>query len=96
MLVNCTKLERITMGGAIQLNNMVIANMIPRFERLLALDLSQIDLEDDGLCAIAATCFLLQGLNVSHCYRLTDISVMDVATNCHALRRVYSRMILLI
>ena len=95
MLFNCTKLERITMGGAFQVSNMVIANMIPRFERLLALDLSHIDLEDDGLCAIAASCVELQGLNVSHCFRLTDISVMDVATNCHALRRVHSRMTLL-
>jgi hypothetical protein len=83
------------MGGAFQLSNMVIANMIPRFERLLALDLSQMDLEDDGLSAIAASCVVLQGLNLSQCFRLTDISVMDVATNCHALRRVYSRMTLL-
>ena len=76
------------MGGAVQINDRAIAEVIPKFKRLLALDISQVDLGDDGLCAVAETCRLLQGLNVSQCSRLTDRSVMVVAENCHNLRRV--------
>ena len=84
----CAQLERLTMGGAVQINDRAIAEVIPKFKRLLALDISQVDLGDDGLCAVAETCRLLQGLNVSQCSRLTDRSVMVVAENCHNLRRV--------
>ena len=89
MLAECTQIERLTMGGAIQINDSAVGDVIPRFQRLLALDLSQVDLGDDGLCAIAESCRLLQGLNVSHCSRLTDISIQAVAENCHNLRRVF-------
>ena len=76
------------MGGAVQITDPVISDVIPRFQRLLALDISQLDLGDDGLCAVAESCRLLQGLNVSQCSRLTDRSIMLVAENCHNLRRV--------
>jgi F-box and leucine-rich repeat protein GRR1 len=76
------------MGGALQVTDRAVASVIPGFKRLLALDISQVDLEDEGLCAIAENCRLLQGLNVSQCSRLTDRSVMAIAENCHNLRRV--------
>lgn len=88
MLEGCTQLERLTMGGAFQIADSVISDVIPKFKRLLALDISQIGLGDEGLCAIAESCRLLQGLNVSQCGRLTDQSIMLVAENCHNLRRV--------
>lgn len=89
MLEGCAQLERLTMGGAVQINDRAIAEVIPKFKKLLALDISQVDLGDDGLCAVAEICRLLQGLNVSQCSRLTDRSIMAVADNCHNLRRVY-------
>lgn len=89
MLADCTQLERLTMGGAVHINDPAVGDVIPRFKRLLALDLSQVDLGDDGLCAVAESCRLLQGLNVSQCSRLTDISIQAVAENCHNLRRVH-------
>jgi F-box and leucine-rich repeat protein GRR1 len=76
------------MGGAVEITDPVIADVIPRFKKLLALDISSIELGDDGLCAVAENCRLLQGLNVSQCSRLTDRSIMVVAENCHSLRRV--------
>jgi F-box and leucine-rich repeat protein GRR1 len=88
VLADCTQIERLTMGGAIHLNDAAVGDVIPNFKRLLALDLSQVDLGDGGLCAIAESCRLLQGLNVSQCARLTDISIQAVAENCHNLRRV--------
>ena len=87
-LEGCTQLERLTMGGAVQITDPVIADVIPKFKRLLALDVSGIELGDDGLCAVAENCRLLQGLNVSQCSRLTDRSIMIVAEKCHNLRRV--------
>lgn len=89
LLEGCTQLERLTMGGAVQITDPIIADVIPRFKKLLALDISSIELGDDGLCAVAENCRLLQGLNVSQCSRLTDRSIMVVAENCHNLRRVY-------
>jgi F-box-like len=88
MLEGCTQLERLTMGGAKQVPDPVIARIIPKFQRLLALDINKLDLGDEGLCAVAESCRLLQGLNISHCTRVTDRSVMVVAENCHNLRRV--------
>ena len=88
LLEGCTQLERLTMGGALHITNPVMTDVIPRFKRLLALDVSQLELGDDGLRAIAESCRLLQGLNVSQCSRLTDRSIMLVAENCHSLRRV--------
>jgi len=88
MLECCTQLERLTMGGAIQINDDAVTDVIPNFKRLLALDISGADLGDQGLCAIADGCRLLQGLNVSHCTRLTDKSIGMVAENCPGLRRV--------
>jgi hypothetical protein len=89
LLDDCTQLERLTMGGAVQITDQVIAEVIPKFKRLLALDVSQVDLTDSGLCAIAEGCRLLQGLNVSRCPQLTDHSILMVAENCHNLRRVF-------
>lgn len=89
-LADCTQLERLTMGGALQITDRAVAQVIPKFQKLLALDISQVDLEDEGLSAVAMNCRLLQGLNVSHCSRLTDQSIMTIATNCHNLRRVYN------
>ena len=76
------------MGGAVQITDSIVVDVIPNFKRLLALDISHVDLGDEGLSAIANNCRLLQGLNVSQCPRLTDQSIMVVAENCHSLRRV--------
>lgn len=95
MLADCTQLERLTMGGAIQIEDAVIESVVPKFRKLLALDISQTGLGDNALGAIAQNCQLLQGLNVSHCTRITNRSVMVVAKNCRALRRVYSHLTIL-
>lgn len=95
MLAECTQLERLTMGGAFLINDSAVEAVIPGFKRLLALDLSLVDLGDDGLCAVAESCRLLQGLNVSQCSRLTDKSIQAVAENCHNLRRVLSLLVML-
>ena len=91
LLAGCTAIERLTMGGAIHVTDVVVESVIPRFKKLLALDISQVDLRDGGLSAIAQSCLLLQGLNVSQCSQITDESLMVVAENCHNLRRVYNR-----
>jgi F-box-like len=88
MLADCTQLERLTMGGAFLISDSAVRAIVPGFKKLLALDLSLVDLVDDGLCAVAESCRLLQGLNVSQCSRLTDKSVQAIADNCHNLRRV--------
>jgi F-box and leucine-rich repeat protein GRR1 len=88
LLEGCTQLERLTMAGAVQITDPVVADVVPKFKRLLALDISSIELGDEGLCAVAENCRELQGLNVSQCSRLTDRSLMAVAENCHKLRRV--------
>lgn len=88
LLAGCTSIERLTMGGAINVTDSVVESVIPKFKKLLALDISQVDLRDGGLGAIAQSCLLLQGLNVSHCSQITDESLMIVAENCHNLRRV--------
>ena len=36
LLEGCTQLERLTMGGAVQITDSVISDVIPRFQRLLA------------------------------------------------------------
>jgi F-box and leucine-rich repeat protein GRR1 len=89
LLAECTTLERLTMVGAVQMTNEVLKEVVPKFTKLLALDLSQVsELKDDGLCAIAKSCTLLQGLNVSGCRLLTDTSIRAVAENGINLRRV--------
>jgi F-box-like len=85
----CTQLERLTMGGAIQVTDDAIADVIPNFKRLLALDITGIDLEDVGLSAIAEGCRVMQGLNISNCTRVTDKSITAIAQHCNSLRRVF-------
>jgi F-box and leucine-rich repeat protein GRR1 len=88
LLKGCAHLERLTMGGAVQVTSDAVAEVIPNFKKLLALDISQVDLNDFALCAVAQSCRLLQGLNVSQCTQLTDASITVLAENCHNLRRV--------
>ena len=88
MLEGCTQLERLTMGGATHITDSAIQAVVPNFKRLLALDVSQTDLGDEGLCAVAEACKLMQGLNVSLCPKLTNLSITAIAENCPDLRRV--------
>src|ERR1700737_1131028 len=49
LLADCTQLERLTMGGAQQITDISVMGVIPGLKRLLALDISQLDIGDDGL-----------------------------------------------
>jgi len=73
----------------VQVGDTALGEVVPKFTKLLALDISGcVALKDEGLCAIAESCRLLQGLNVAGCKDLTDKSIMAIAENCHNLRRV--------
>jgi hypothetical protein len=89
MLSDCIHLERLTIGGALQVGDTALAEVVPRFTKLLALDVSGcVELKDEGLITITQSCRLLQGLNLSGCFNLTNKSIMVVAENLVNLRRV--------
>lgn len=89
MLRCCSRLERLTLAGCVQLTSSAIIDLVGGCERLVALDLSEVKGTDDGVVEVVAKrCDKLQGLNLSGCKQVTDKGVEAIAMGCPGLRRV--------
>ncbi|KAH7098778.1 RNI-like protein [Auriculariales sp. MPI-PUGE-AT-0066] len=88
-LVNCSKLERLTLMNCKHLSDDALTKLLRSTPELVALDLSGIqEATDMSLLAVAATSPKLQGLNISHCKKMSDAGVTAIAQSCRFLRRI--------
>ncbi|KIY74192.1 RNI-like protein [Cylindrobasidium torrendii FP15055 ss-10] len=87
--VSCVRLERLTLVGCNKLSSATLAQVIPNFTNLVAIDASGVrSVTDDLIIGVARTAPRIQGLNLTGCSLVTDAAIMEVARNCPQMRRI--------
>ena len=85
----CTKLERLTLTGCMNLTDSPLMEILASNPRIQALDMSQLqNITDISINVVVQHCPRLQGLNVAGCRRITDASMVPLSQHCKLLRRV--------
>ncbi|TFK71786.1 RNI-like protein [Pluteus cervinus] len=86
---NCDRLERLTLINCDRLSGEVLAQTLPCFPNLVAVDLNGVSSTTDAaIVGLAQAARRLQGINLAGCSAVTDVGVMALAQNCAYLRRV--------
>ncbi|KAI8373510.1 hypothetical protein EDC96DRAFT_605741 [Choanephora cucurbitarum] len=94
----CKQLDRITLTGCTHITQHGLQQFLlhDTGKHLLSIDISDIKhINDETVLLIADTCRKLQGLNLTvnpvkdeECLGVTDMSIVQLATNCRDLRRI--------
>ncbi|POW19540.1 hypothetical protein PSHT_04571 [Puccinia striiformis] len=82
-LVNCTRLERLTLSGCNAITDDSIIKILKNSKDLVALDLS----DYTGLQSLK-NCKALRRLKLKYCEKITDAALITVATSCPLLLEV--------
>ncbi|KAI5475375.1 F-box and leucine-rich repeat protein GRR1 [Pseudohyphozyma bogoriensis] len=90
----CFRIERLTLANCTKLSSAVLCEFIRGLERLVAVDLTDVEEVDDRVVeTIAKAAEGLQGLNLSGCVKVSDTGVEAVAKRCPQLRRLKLRQL---
>ncbi|KAJ3516304.1 hypothetical protein NLJ89_g1209 [Agrocybe chaxingu] len=85
----CDRLERLTLIGCKHLTGEALAQILPSFANLVAIDLTGVvNTTSEAVIGLAAVSTRLQGINLSSCSKVTDSGIIALAASCPLLRRV--------
>ncbi|KAF8165532.1 hypothetical protein B0H34DRAFT_648978 [Crassisporium funariophilum] len=85
----CERLERLTLIGCKHFTGEGLAQVLPSFPNLVAIDLSGVvKTTSDSIIGLASVATRLQGINLTGCAKVTDSAIIAFATSCPLLRRV--------
>ncbi|KAJ7590898.1 hypothetical protein C8J56DRAFT_1162985 [Mycena floridula] len=89
ILSKCDRLERLTLINCDAFTGPTLAQVLPKFSNLVALDLSGVtNTTDQGIVGVATVAKRLQGINLMGCKKVSDVGIMALANNCPLMRRV--------
>lgn len=88
-LDKCTKLERLTLFGCVEISDEALTMILPLYRNLVAVDLTNLSATTDkSIIALAQSATRLQGINLGGCKNITDEGLLALAANCPLLRRI--------
>ncbi|KAF9569089.1 RNI-like protein [Agrocybe pediades] len=89
VFARCERLERLTLIGCKRITGEALANILPKFPHLVAIDLTGVtETTSDSIIGLAAVATRLQGINLSGCDKVTDSGIIALSESCPLLRRV--------
>ena len=85
----CERLERLTLIGCKLFTGEGLAQVLPNFTNLVAIDLTGVvNATSESIIGLANVATQLQGINLTGCTKVNDDAVLALATSCPLLRRV--------